>query len=78
MSQPDSNSPDSNLRFGIRVSMPADDPMSAPHLLGDDWQGERWYATAEDRDRALAKMEKQPPYYRKGDTPSVVLEKIER
>lgn len=78
MSPADSTNPDSNLPFGIRVSMPADDPMAMPHLLGDDWQGERWYSSEEERDRALAKMEKQPPYYRQGDTPSVILEKISR
>lgn len=78
MSQADSSNPDSTLRFGIRVSMPADDPMALPHLLGDDWQGERWYASEEERDSALLKMQKQPPYYRKGDTPSVILEKISR
>jgi len=72
------NASASELKFGIRVSMPSDDPMSAPHLLGDDWQGERWYDSAEARDKALAAMEKQPPYYRKGDSPSVILEKIER
>ncbi len=78
MSQSDSSNPDTDLRFGIRVSMPADDPMAMPHLLGDNWQSERWYASEDDRDRAMAKMEKQPPYYRKGDTPSVILEKISR
>ena len=51
--------------------------MSAPHLLGDDWQSVRWFESEEQRDRAQSEMERQPPYYRKGDSPTVVLEKIE-
>lgn len=72
------NTTNNEKRFGISVKMPADDPMSAPHLLGDDWSSERWYASAEERDQAYMDMQRQPPYYRAGDTPSVVLAKIER
>ena len=49
--------------FGIRVELPTNDPMSAPHLLGADWS-------------AMEGMLKQPGYYRKGDTPSVRLTKV--
>ncbi len=65
-------------QFGIRVSLPENDPLAAAHLLGDDWAGERWYTTSEERDRAFNSMQTQPPYYRQGDAPSIVLEKIER
>lgn len=51
--------------------------MSAPHLLGDDWTGTRWFSSAEERDVALASMQNHPRYYRRGDTPSIVLEKID-
>jgi len=64
-------------RWGIAVQMPKDDPMSAPHLLGDDWKGVRWYDSEADRDAAMARMADQPPWYRRGDTPSVRLEKID-
>ncbi len=59
--------------YGIAVTLPEGDPMSEPHLLGDEWSGARWYATAAERDAALAGMRKQPAYYRKGDTPSIEL-----
>lgn len=65
-------------KFGIRVAMPPNDPLSAPHLLGDSWRAEHWFGTEAERDLAYKKMEKQPPYYRQGDSPSVVLEKITR
>jgi len=65
-------------KFGIRVSLPADDPLAAEHLLGESWVSERWYESADERDRAYQNMDTQPPYYRQGDTPSVILEKIER
>ena len=62
--------------FGIRVELPANDPMSAPHLLGAEWSGTRWYETEAVRDIAMEDMLKQPGYYRKGDTPSVRLTKV--
>jgi len=63
--------------FGISVKMPKDDPMSAPHLLGDDWVSSRWFDSAEERDAALAEMRNHPRYYRRGDLPSIILEKID-
>jgi len=51
--------------------------MSAPHLLGDSWSGQRWFDTAEERDAALLAMRQHPRYYRRGDSPSAVLEKID-
>lgn len=64
-------------RFGIIVKMPENDPMSASHLLGDDWSGERWFDTAEARDKVFAGMQKDPGYYRIGDKPSVQLSKVD-
>lgn len=63
--------------FGIAVRLPEGDPMSQPHLLGDDWSGTRWFATEDERNTALASMQKQPAYYRVGDSPSVELEIID-
>jgi len=63
--------------FGILVEMPENDPMSAPHLLGDKWSGARWYETAQARDKAMQSMELQPGYYRKGDKPSIRLTRID-
>lgn len=62
--------------FGIRVELPENDPMSAPHLLGDDWTSARWFETAKARDKAMSAMQLQPAYYRKGDKPSVRLIKV--
>jgi len=69
---------DSSKPFGIAVKLPEHDPMSSPHLLGENWQGNRWFATREERDAAFAAMQKQPAYYRRGDKPSVLLEKIDQ
>jgi len=66
------------LKFGVRVSMPANDPLAAAHLLGESWSSERWFATQQERDAVIADMQKQPNYYRKGDQPSIILEKISR
>lgn len=65
-------------RYGIRVTAPAGDPMTAGHLLGDGWESHRWYRTEAERDHAYREMERQPVYYRRGDSPSVILERVER
>lgn len=51
--------------------------MSAPHLLGDDWAGERWYDTETERDSAYTGMMRNPGNYRKGDRPSIQLTKVD-
>ena len=63
--------------YGISVKMPKDDPMSASHLLGEDWVSLRWFDTPEERDAAIVEMQNHPRYYRRGDLPSIVLEKID-
>lgn len=63
--------------YGISVTLPENDPMSAPHLLGEDWNGTRWYSSAEERDAAYESMQNHPRYYRIGDTPSINLKKID-
>jgi hypothetical protein len=64
-------------KYGIRITLPPGDFLASPHLLGPDWAGHRWYASAEERDRAYADMLRQVPYYRRGDTPSQALERVE-
>ena len=63
--------------YGIKVTMPQSDTMLADHLLGENWSSVRWYESAQKRDQALADMQRQPPWYRSGDAPTVVLEKVD-
>lgn len=63
-------------RFGIRVTMPAGDPLR--QVLGNDWHKEHWFATREKRDSALADMAARHAFSRIGDTPSIRLAAIER
>jgi hypothetical protein len=65
-------------RFGIRCTLPADDPMSAPHLLGPDWVAERWYPSEQERDEALQDFANEHLYSRRGDKPSVIYTKVSR
>jgi hypothetical protein len=37
-----------------------------------------WYATAEERDAALAEMSRRHQYSRAGDKPSLVFSKVEK
>ena len=51
--------------------------MSAPHLLGPDFEAFRWYDSREARDEAFESMRHPPGYYRSGDIPAQVLTKID-
>lgn len=70
--------PDRQKRYGIRCTLPSDDPMSAPHLLGPDWESFRWYDSEEERDEAIVEFSREHLYSRKGDKPSVIYTKINR
>lgn len=72
------SNPNTKKRFGIRCTLPADDPMAAPHLLGPDWVAERWYDTEQERDEALADLSGVHLYSRRKDKPSVIYTKITR
>lgn len=63
-------------RFGVRVSLPPGDPFEG--LLGRDWVTEHWFATAAERDQALAGLASRHAYNRVGDQPSLQLEPVER
>ena len=64
-------------KYGIRIILPPGDTMSAPHLLGPDFEAFRWYESRQMRDDAYEAMQHHPDYYRSGDTPTQVLSKID-
>ena len=63
-------------RFGIRVTLPASDTLRS--VVGDDWERFHWYATEAERDAAFESMAIRHGYYRTTDSPTQVLEKIDR
>lgn len=62
--------------FGIRVTLPEGDTLRK--LLGDDWEKYHWYPSAEERDEAYENMARRHGYYRTTDSPTQILEKVER
>ncbi|MED5421485.1 MAG: hypothetical protein VYD01_08490 [Pseudomonadota bacterium] len=56
--------------------MPSDDTFSG--MFGQNWENIHWYLTEEDRDHAFDRMATRHGYYRASDSPSQVLEKIDR
>lgn len=62
--------------FGLRVSLAESDPFRK--LLGADWHRIHWYASAAERDAALADMSRKHEYSRPGDRPALVFERLER
>lgn len=67
---------DAERRFGIRVTLPADDTLS--RLIGKDWEQIHWYASEEERDIAFDNMAQRHGYYRTTDKPTQILQKIIR
>ncbi len=63
-------------RFGIRVTLPANDTLR--NVVGDDWERLHWYPSAAERDAAFEKMAIRHGYYRTTDSPTQVLEKVDR
>lgn len=72
----DPSKADSMRLYGIRASLPASDPFT--RLVGKDWAGEEWFASATERDQALEKKRERHGYYRQGDDVSVVYEAIDK
>lgn len=60
--------------FGIRVSLRPSDPFV--RLVGADWHKLHWYASEAARDAALAEMSRRYPFFRVGDEPTLVFEKV--
>ncbi len=63
-------------RYGIRVTLPENDTLR--NLLGDDWERLHWFSTEAERDHAFDKMAQRHGYYRVTDSPTQVLEKLEK
>lgn len=68
--------PEAPKAWGIRLSLPEHDPMRP--LLGDDWEQYQWFASEAAREDKLAQLQQQFAYYRPGDRPSFVLERVNR
>jgi hypothetical protein len=66
----------SSGRFGIRVRLRNTDPFRK--LLGDDWDKEHWFDTESERDAALVEMSGRYLYFRPGDEPALVFDKIQK
>jgi hypothetical protein len=62
--------------YGIRVRLTPRDTFA--RILGTDWERTHWYATVQERDRALADMASEHLYSRRGDQPTLRFEPIER
>jgi hypothetical protein len=68
--------PKSNNRYGVRVRLRSTDPFR--NLVGSEWNKEHWYATAKERDDALADMSGRYVYFRPGDKPALTFDKLDK
>ncbi len=62
--------------FGLRLSLPARDPMR--NLLGEDWHQFQWFESETARDAKIEELTGRFAYYRKGDRPTFIIESVER
>jgi hypothetical protein len=62
--------------YGVLVRIHPSDTFA--RLLGNDWHREHWFATREERDRALAEMSSEHLYSRAGDKPTLIYQPIDR
>ena len=62
--------------FGLRVKLRSTDPFR--NLVGANWSKEHWFASRDERDRALKEMSGRYLYFRPGDQPTLEFEKIDR
>jgi hypothetical protein len=58
------------------VRIPKEDPFAG--LVGAEWETVHWFATAAERDAAMADMGARHRYSRIGDAPSIILESVQR
>jgi hypothetical protein len=61
--------------YGARISLKPGDPFRK--IMGADWHKVHWYASAVERDAALAEMSRKHEYSRSGDKPALLFEKVE-
>jgi len=47
-------------------------------LLGDDWQQFEWFESERRREEKIEELTGRFAYYRKGDRPTFVIERVER
>ena len=47
-------------------------------VLGETWQEYQWFASEAAREAKLGQLQRQFAYYRAGDRPSFVLERVNR
>ena len=62
--------------YGIRVRIKSSDTFA--RIIGEDWVREHWYESEFERDQALTDMASRHPYSRRGDSPTLIYEPIER
>lgn len=64
-------------KYGIRITLAEGNPMSLPHLLGENWDSVRWYDTEAEREKAMVDLSRRLPNYRLGDELAQVFTRVE-
>lgn len=65
-------------KYGVRMTLQENSPLSAEHLLGDQFSAERWFETKEERAEFLKSYQTPFIYYRRSDATTLHYELLEQ
>lgn len=55
-------------KYGVKMTLQENSPLSAEHLLGEQFAAERWFDTKEERSEFLKSYKTPFIYYRRSDS----------
>lgn len=65
-------------KYGVKMTLQDNSPLSAEHLLGDQFAAERWFETKDERTAFLKSYETPFIYYRRSDATTLNYELLEK
>lgn len=65
-------------KYGVRMTLPENNPLNAEHLLGADFNAERWFDTEAERTAFLKSYQTPFIFYRKSDTATLHYQLLEK
>lgn len=65
-------------KYGVKMTLQENSPLSAEHLLGDQFASERWFDTKEERETFLESYQKPYIYFRRSDATTMRYELLEK
>lgn len=65
-------------KYGVKMTLQENSPLSAEHLLGEQFAAERWFDTKEERSEFLKSYKTPFIYYRRSDSTTLNYKLLEK